>query len=96
MPPSLVPRGGAHSLAREGLGESQFRRGDIHCGTLYIYVLCGVQYAGELTSVKLAYITLTKLTRGACQRNGRGKGGGEGGEGGRGWGGATTRTEVAH
>jgi hypothetical protein len=34
------PRGGAHSLAREGLGESQFRRGDIHCGTLYIYVLC--------------------------------------------------------
>jgi hypothetical protein len=23
----------------EGLGESQFRRGDIHCGTLYIYVL---------------------------------------------------------
>ncbi len=32
--------GGAHSLARERLGESQFRRGDIHCGTLYIYVLC--------------------------------------------------------
>ncbi len=32
--------GGAHLLAREGLGESQFRRGDIHCGTLYIYVLC--------------------------------------------------------
>jgi hypothetical protein len=29
--------GGAHSLAREGLGESQFRRGDIHCGILYIY-----------------------------------------------------------
>jgi hypothetical protein len=36
--------GGAHSLARERLGESQFRRGDIHCGgggTLYKYVLCG-------------------------------------------------------
>ncbi len=31
-PPIL--RGGAHSLAREGLGESQFRRGDIHCKTL--------------------------------------------------------------
>jgi hypothetical protein len=30
--------GRAHSLAREGLGEPQFRRGDIHCGTLYIYV----------------------------------------------------------
>ncbi len=29
--------------AREGLGESQFRRGDVHCGTLYIYVLCGLQ-----------------------------------------------------
>ncbi len=39
--PPLVPGGGAHSLAREGVGESQFRRGDIHCGTLYIYVICG-------------------------------------------------------
>jgi hypothetical protein len=40
-PPPLVPGGGAHSLAREGVGESQFRRGNIHCGTLYtrIYVL---------------------------------------------------------
>jgi hypothetical protein len=34
-PPVLGGRG--HSLAIEGLGESQFRRGDIHCGTLYIY-----------------------------------------------------------
>ncbi len=33
--------GGEHSLAREELGESQFRRGDILCGNLYIYVLCG-------------------------------------------------------
>ncbi len=33
-PPHLVPGGGAHSLAREGVGESQVRRGDIHCGTL--------------------------------------------------------------
>ncbi len=40
LPPSLVPGGGAHSQAREGVGEFQFRRGDIHCGTLYIYVLC--------------------------------------------------------
>ncbi len=37
-PPGLG--GGAFSLARVGLGESQFRRGDIHSGTLYIYVLC--------------------------------------------------------
>jgi hypothetical protein len=36
LPPVLG--GGAHSLAREGLGEPQFRRGDIHCDTLYIYV----------------------------------------------------------
>jgi hypothetical protein len=43
--PPLVTGGGAHSLAREGVGESQFRREDIHCGTLYIYVvyvLCGI------------------------------------------------------
>jgi hypothetical protein len=41
--PSPVLGGGAHSLAREVLGESQFRRGDIHCGTLYslhIRTLC--------------------------------------------------------
>jgi hypothetical protein len=31
--PPPVLGGGAHSLARKGLGESQFRRGDIHCGT---------------------------------------------------------------
>jgi hypothetical protein len=31
--------GGRGTLAGErGAGESQFRRGDIHCGTLYIYV----------------------------------------------------------
>ncbi len=35
-PPPFGSGGGAHSLAREGLGESQFRRGDLHCGTLYI------------------------------------------------------------
>ena len=39
-PPPLIPGGVAHSLAREGVGESQFRRGDIHCGNLYMYVLC--------------------------------------------------------
>ncbi len=39
-PLRLVPGGGALSLAREGVGESQFRRGNMHCGTLYIYVLC--------------------------------------------------------
>ncbi len=39
-PPLLVPGGGAHTLAKEGVREYQFRRGDIHCGTLYMYVLC--------------------------------------------------------
>jgi hypothetical protein len=35
VPPSPPVLGeGAHSLAREGLGESQFRRGEMHCGTL--------------------------------------------------------------
>jgi hypothetical protein len=33
-PPGSEWRG---TLEREGLGESQFRRGDIHCGTLFIY-----------------------------------------------------------
>ncbi len=36
-PPPPVPGEGAHSLAREGLGESQFWRRDLHCGTLYIH-----------------------------------------------------------
>ncbi len=41
----------SHSLAGEGLGESQFRRGDIHCGTLYsvhtVYVstLCEIAFS---------------------------------------------------
>jgi hypothetical protein len=35
-PPPLVPGGGAHLLAREGMGESQFRRGDIH----FWYSIC--------------------------------------------------------
>jgi hypothetical protein len=35
-PHPLVQGGWAHSLAGEGLGDSQFRRGDIHRGTLYI------------------------------------------------------------
>ncbi len=39
-PPPLVPRGGAHSLAREGVGESQFRRGDI----LYTVLPCKYTY----------------------------------------------------
>jgi hypothetical protein len=39
-PLPLLPGGGAHSLTREGVGESQFRRGDIHCNTLHMWLLC--------------------------------------------------------
>jgi hypothetical protein len=39
VPPPFGWGGGAHSLAGEWLGESQFRRGDRHCSTLGIYVL---------------------------------------------------------
>ncbi len=39
-PPPLGFGWVAHSLAGEGVGESQFRRGVIHCGTLRKYVLC--------------------------------------------------------
>ncbi len=35
-PPPFGLRGGAHSLGGEGLGESQFRRRDIHCVALFI------------------------------------------------------------
>jgi hypothetical protein len=38
-PPPLWSGGGrAHSLAAKGVGESQFQRGDIHCGALYTYI----------------------------------------------------------
>jgi hypothetical protein len=42
-PPPFGSGGGAHSLAKEGVGESQFRRGDMHYSTLYIYVLCEIE-----------------------------------------------------
>jgi hypothetical protein len=41
-PQASVPPLGTHSLAEEGVGGFQFGRGDRHCGTLGIYVLCGV------------------------------------------------------
>jgi hypothetical protein len=38
VPPHPLVRGGgrAHSLGAKGVGESQFQRGNIHCGALYI------------------------------------------------------------
>ncbi len=69
-PPSPVLGGGAHSLAREGLGESQFRRGDIHCGTFYIYALCGptkVKYG--VRSPKFIWAPLYSCTHWLRPRN---------------------------
>jgi len=40
VPPPLFGEGGTHSLAREGVGKSQFQLGDRHYGT-GIYILCG-------------------------------------------------------
>jgi hypothetical protein len=64
--------GGAHSLVREGLGESQFRLGDIHCGTLYLYVLCGLIPSKYLTRT-LAWVSflyfLNALTYVQLRRN---------------------------
>ncbi len=42
--PPFGPGGRAHSLPAKGVGESQFQRGDIHCGALYILILCGGHY----------------------------------------------------
>jgi hypothetical protein len=39
-PPPWFWGGGAHSLAREGLGESQFRRGGIYTVVLFTVYLC--------------------------------------------------------
>ncbi len=43
-PPPLWFQGKGTLASGKGVGESQFRRGDIHCGTLYIYVLCGWEW----------------------------------------------------
>jgi hypothetical protein len=45
-PPPFVWGGGANSLAGEGVGESHFRRGDIHWYSRYICSLCLVGRAG--------------------------------------------------
>ncbi len=45
--------GGRGTLVREGLGESQFRRGDIHCGTVYIYVLCALEHKIKICEIIL-------------------------------------------
>ncbi len=55
-PPPLVPGGGAHSLPREGVGGSKFRRGDIHYGNLCIYVLCEKTYVWRYNAISLVQI----------------------------------------
>jgi hypothetical protein len=51
-PYPLVQGGGTHTLAGEGVGESKFRRGDRHCATLGIYVLCALNRAKHTLSSK--------------------------------------------
>ncbi len=58
--PPLVT-GEAYSLAGEGVGESQFRGGDVHCGILYIYVLYD---ACALPSLHASGDTKNKLATG--------------------------------
>jgi hypothetical protein len=60
-PPPLVPGGGAHSLAREGVGESQFRRGDIHC-----IVLCKYMYFVYRVLQKNPYRNSSLCTKHKC------------------------------
>jgi hypothetical protein len=62
VPPLLVPGGGAHSLAREGVGESQFRRGDIHCGTLiYMYFVGRLKEGQRLSRRSTFYVVFFVL-----------------------------------
>jgi hypothetical protein len=55
-PPSSLVWG----VAREGVGESQFRRGDLHCGTQYIYVLCGCHHAEKVENEDETTMTAVK------------------------------------
>ncbi len=50
MSPSFAPEGGG-LLEREGIGESQFGRGDRHCGTL------GSWYRVEATCFNLKHVS---------------------------------------
>jgi hypothetical protein len=89
-PPPLVPGGGTHSLAVEEVGESQFRRGDIQCGTLYIYIYFVTDYflkgrkgvdIWEVPYIpKEVEIREQDVDRGKGGRGGGGEGGGEGRE----------------
>jgi hypothetical protein len=44
VPPPFGSGGVTDLLAGEGVGGSQFGRGDIHCGTLVTYVLSAYEY----------------------------------------------------
>ena len=56
-PPPFGPGGRAHSLAAKGVGESQFQRGDIYCGALYIH-----KYF-VLTRTQLINTALTRINK---------------------------------
>ncbi len=60
VPPPPRFCGEGHTRWRERGWESPIRRGDIHCGTLYIYVLCGVLPAQATKGDKPYYQNIQK------------------------------------
>ncbi len=51
--PTSSPAGGTHSFAGEGVVGSQFRRGDIHCGTPYVRVyVCVLRVYIQMSSCR--------------------------------------------
>ncbi len=57
MCPLPLAPGGPHLLAGEGVGESQYRQGDIHCGTLYtVYTVCTLWFS--LFQIQRLYLTV--------------------------------------
>jgi hypothetical protein len=65
-PPPFGPGGGAHSFVGEGLGESQFRRGDIQYTVvlnIYKYFVVMVIYRGCITVAVILTRYLGKETK---------------------------------
>jgi hypothetical protein len=70
VPPPTLWSGGyrAHSLAGEGLGESQFRRGDIHCGALSstLWLKPSGSFSNKIEIFLEADVILVILSLSAC------------------------------
>jgi hypothetical protein len=57
-PPGFRGSDTVQSLAGESVGGSQFGRGDSHCGTLGIYVLCDAKYSCKSFHVSVLFILI--------------------------------------